>query len=175
MKSGQIIAIASAVVLTGLLFIAPRTVERNEQAATTSVEEGHDHDHDHEGEEGAEDLDAKVQKAVEIIQSGEQPPMVAIGMLREVLEEDPQNLGALYWMGEFSMMSGQFDKAEGRFQTMLAIDPANALAAKKLAEVYVATDRVPQAIELLENFVGEHTNQSGTEELKAYLAEIREQ
>ena len=49
-------------------------------------------------------LDVKVDEAVAIIQSGEGAPMVAIGMLLDVLREDPNHEKALMWLGNFSMM-----------------------------------------------------------------------
>ena len=68
-------------------------------------------------------LDAKVDEAVAIIQSGEGAPMQAIGMLLEVLKENPDHEKALMWLGNFSMMSGQWDKAVDRFHHLTQIRP----------------------------------------------------
>ena len=69
------------------------------------------------------ELDAKVDKAVAIIQSGEGAPMQAIGMLLEVLKENPDHEKALMWLGNFSMMSAQWEKAVDRFHHLTQIRP----------------------------------------------------
>jgi outer membrane protein assembly factor BamD (BamD/ComL family) len=66
-----------------------------------------------------------VDEAVAIIQNGEGAPMVAIGMLLDVLKEDPNNEKALMWLGNFSMMSGQWDKAVDRFHQLSQLHPEN--------------------------------------------------
>ena len=67
--------------------------------------------------------DAKVDEAVAIIQSRKGAPMQAIGMLLEVLQENPDHEKALLWLGNFSMMSGQWEKAVDRFHHLTEIRP----------------------------------------------------
>lgn len=50
-------------------------------------------------------------------------PMQGIFMMREVLEQDPENRDAIYQMGILSMQTGQFDKAIGRFQDLTRLYP----------------------------------------------------
>jgi len=52
-------------------------------------------------------------------------PMQGITLLREVLDEDPQNEMAIYNLGMLAITSGQLDKAVERFETLLALDPKN--------------------------------------------------
>ena len=108
MKRNQIIAVLLAIVAAVVLMRMPRTapVEEVVPAATENV-----------------GLDAKVDEAVAIIQSGEGAPMQAIGMLLEVLKENPDHEKALMWLGNFSMMSGQWDKAVDRFHHLTQIRP----------------------------------------------------
>ena len=108
MKRNQIIAVLLAVVAAVMLMRMPRTapVEEVVLAATENTE-----------------LDAKVDEAVAIIQSGEGAPMQAIGMLLEVLKENPDHEKALMWLGNFSMMSGQWEKAVDRFHHLTQIRP----------------------------------------------------
>lgn len=172
MKVGPIIAIASAVVVTGLLVTASRTPEKGAEAVSQEVHSDHDHS---ESVEGMSPLDAKVNQAVEIIQSGSQSPMVAIGMLKEVLEEDPQHIGALTWLGEFSIQSGQLDRAEGRFLTILAIEPNNLLALDRLLKVYASTGETDKSIAVVQEFLEKNQNHPEKEELESLLATLREQ
>lgn len=52
-------------------------------------------------------------------------PMQGIMMLREILEEDPQNEEALYNMGILSMQSGQYKRAVDRFEDLVRFYPDN--------------------------------------------------
>ena len=84
MKRNQLIALVVAVVAAVLIISLPRTpyeAEVIEEVEGTSV------------------LDAKVDEAVAIIQNGEGAPMQAIGMLLDVLKEDPNHEKSLTLVG----------------------------------------------------------------------------
>jgi tetratricopeptide (TPR) repeat protein len=51
--------------------------------------------------------------------------MQGILKIREVAEANPQNTEALFHLGGFSLETGQFDKAEGRFRQILEVEPGN--------------------------------------------------
>lgn len=167
MKKGPIIAVVSAVTLTLLLVLAPRTPEKEDAAV--------DSGHIHSDSEGVSELDEKVNRAVEIIRNGEQPPMAAVALLREVLEEDPQHIGALMWLGEFSIMSGQMDKAEARYVTVLAIEPDNYQALEKLLQVYEATGDGDRAAGAIREFLDKNESNPNREALEERLAGFEEQ
>ncbi len=52
-------------------------------------------------------------------------PMQGIAMLRQVLEENPNNEYALLNMGLLSIQSGQYDRAIERFEELISINPDN--------------------------------------------------
>ena len=52
-------------------------------------------------------------------------PMAGITLLREIVSIDPENREALINLGLLSMRSGQFDRAVGRFETLLELDTAD--------------------------------------------------
>ena len=108
MKRNQIIAVLLAVTAAVVLMLGPRTAPIEEVVPAATENTG---------------LDAKVDEAVAIIQSGEGAPMQAIGMLLEVLKENPDHEKALMWLGNFSMMSGQWEKAVDRFHHLTQIRP----------------------------------------------------
>ena len=112
MKKSTLIAFFGAVVIALVLWQLPRTPHQDVEAITS--EEGNP-------------FDAKVDEAVAIIQNGEGAPMQAIGMLLEVLREDPNHEKALLWLGNFSMMSGQWEKAVDRFHQLSQLHPENEL------------------------------------------------
>lgn len=98
--------------------------------------------------EEASALDVKVDEAVAIIQSGEGAPMVAIGMLLDVLREDPNHEKALMWLGNFSMMSGQWDKAIDRFHQLSQLFPENEMYALNKAQALLQTGDTTRAVEV---------------------------
>lgn len=107
LSRGKIIAIFSMVALGAVLAILPQ----KESASSAEVI----------------DLTAnqKIEEAVKIITEGTGAPMKGIQLLKEVLEEDPKNEQALYYLGNFSIQSGQFDKAVIRFQALLEVNAEN--------------------------------------------------
>jgi len=103
--------------------------------------------------EEASALDVKVDEAVAIIQSGEGAPMVAIGMLLDVLREDPNHEKALMWLGNFSMMSGQWDKAIDRFHQSSQLFPENEMYALNKAQALLQTGDTTRAVEVSDEYL----------------------
>jgi len=52
-------------------------------------------------------------------------PMQGITMLRDILEEDPENEEGLFNMGILSMQSGQYKRAVERFEKLVEHHPDN--------------------------------------------------
>ncbi|HUR65002.1 MAG TPA: tetratricopeptide repeat protein [Chitinophagaceae bacterium] len=63
-------------------------------------------------------------------------PMEGILKIREVVERDSTNAYAQMMLGKASLISGQYDKAIGRFQTVCRLEPDNLDAILLLAGVY---------------------------------------
>ena len=68
-------------------------------------------------------LDIKNKIAMTYVSSSN--PMRGIAMLREILDQDPQNEAAIYNMGLLSLQSGQYDKAAERFEQLIRINAQN--------------------------------------------------
>src|SRR5690606_14379853 len=66
-------------------------------------------------------------------------PMQAIGMLREVLAQDPKNETALYNMGMLSIQSGQHDRAVERLEQLVEINPNHTQGHLLLGIAYMNT------------------------------------
>lgn len=98
---------------------------------------------------GSSDLTAKTRLGVLLTQSGG-TPMEGILLLREVLEEDPEHIEALFSLGEFSVITQQFDKAIGRFEAILAIDPSHIRSLVYLGDCQLATQDKSAARETFE-------------------------
>ena len=67
-------------------------------------------------------LEAKTGLGVAYVNGGA-TPMQGIGLLREVVAQEPDNINANLNLGLFSMKSGQFEKAVDRFNTVLKQKP----------------------------------------------------
>ncbi len=76
-------------------------------------------------------------------------PMQAIGMLRQVLEINPDYEPALMNMGVLSLQSNQHDKAASRFRQVLRVNPENHNAQLGLAYSLIELNQTTEAKTLL--------------------------
>jgi tetratricopeptide (TPR) repeat protein len=90
----------------------------------------------------------KLIQAVELVNGDN--PMQGITMLREIIAEDSLNLTAQFYLGLFSVKSGQVEKAIGRFKTVIAIDSTFAQAYAELGGVYLQMDSLDAAMKQFE-------------------------
>ena len=77
-------------------------------------------------------------------------PMQGILLLREVVEKNPKHEMAQYNLGILSVKSGQYDKAVGRFEKVLVINPGNAEARFLLARTFASMGKKELALKNLE-------------------------
>ena len=91
-----------------------------------------------------ENLDAKTGMGVCYV-SGSSNPMQGISLLLGVVSKDPQNVNANFNLGLFSMRSGQYQKAVGRFQTVVMKAPTGE-AYFYLAQAYQNLNQKSEAI-----------------------------
>jgi len=80
--------------------------------------------------------------------SGE--PMKGVQILLAVVKENPNDIPANMLLGRMSVRSGQYDKAVGRFETVLKQEPENKEALYFLAQAYSGKGDKKKAIEMLE-------------------------
>ena len=130
---GQLIAIAGVVAIG--IIVATMPIKSSEVPVIDVVAETND----------LEGVDSKIKTAVEIITSGKGAPMKGIGLLKEVLEEDENNTEALYYLGVFSIQSGQFDKGSGRFESILELEPNNQEARLLLSRCLIGNNQPEKA------------------------------
>ena len=143
MKRNQLIALAFAVVAAVAIISLPRTpfeAEVIEEVGTTSA------------------LDAKVDEAVAIIQNGEGAPMQAIGMLLDVLKEDPNHEKDLLWLGNFSMMSGQWEKAVDRFHQLSQLRPEMEIYTLNKVQALMQTGDTTNALSTANEYINNYPN-----------------
>lgn len=129
LKKPQLLVLAGALVVVVLLVLMPRTPSGKQAATPPSMSPAQ----------------AKLAEAVALVQG--QEPMRGIMMLREIVQEDPDNVEAHWHLGLFSVQSGQFDKALERFKKVRDLD-AEAFPDVwfYLGRTYATLDSTDQAI-----------------------------
>ena len=123
-------------------------------------------------DENAVDNEDKTNLGVLIVETSANP-MQGITLLREVVENDPENLNAQLQLGFFSYKSGQYDKAVERFEKVLAIDPKRTDAILYIGEAYLAMDNKQKAIEKFEMFLQVSDNDIMKQEVEDYIKQIK--
>ncbi len=135
LKKPQLLALLGALVVIVLLVMAPRTPSGKKAAEVPTMDPSK----------------AKTAEAVALVNG--QDPMRGIMMLREILQEDSNNVEAHWNLGLFSVQSGQYDKALYRFQKVLALDSVNYPDAWfYLGRTYATLDSNAQAIAYLKKY-----------------------
>lgn len=126
MKIGPIILILLGLGLVTFLYLSPVVPAGEEKAS--SIEEV-----THKGLSPEQ----RVDEAIRQLESGELPPMQAILKIRDVANEYPKNVKANFTLGLMSMQTGQYEKAVGRFETVLQVQTENVDAMQFLAQAYL--------------------------------------
>lgn len=121
------------------------------------------------------DLDIKVDLGVCMIESASAlgtPPMEGIGMLKSVEQQDPTNIKALINLGYFAIKSGQFDKAQERFDQVLSVDANYADVYLYLADLHERQKDFNSAITDLEKYKSLVQDPQRIEEVDKYIEEL---
>ncbi len=119
----------------------------------------------------AKDYEAKCKLAMTYV--GSENPMQGIGLLKEVLKDDPKNETAIYQLGILSLQSGQNQKAVDRFKELIQINPANANAHYYLGVSLANTGDKDKAIASLERAKELETDKGFRAAVDDYLAELK--
>ena len=100
--------------------------------------------------------DLQIREAVQLVEG--QNPMAGIRMLKEILEDDPENLEALWHLGLFSLKSNQIDKAEERFVELIRLnqdrEPEYVHAHFYLGNIYATKGQYDDALGEFEHYQG---------------------
>lgn len=95
--------------------------------------------------------------------------MKGVVLLKEITNKDPENKAANLLLGQQGLVSGQFDKARQRFETVLKNEPENLEAMLGLAEAYKGLGTKEKAIELLEKSKKLIKNPEFEKDIDAYI------
>jgi tetratricopeptide (TPR) repeat protein len=123
-------------------------------------------------DKGDADNQTKTNLGVLIVETAPNP-MQGITLLREVVENDPQNENAQLQLGFFSYKSGQYDKAVERFEKVLEINPVRTDALLYIGEAYLANENKDKAIEYFERFLQISDNAAMRREVEDYIKQVK--
>ena len=116
-------------------------------------------------------LNAKTDLGVCYVEgSGE--PMKGIGMLREVVTENPEHENAQFNLGVLSMKSGQYVKAAERFEKVLSINPGRKEMYLAAGRAYMMAGNKEKALENFERLKKETSNPELLGQANNYINQI---
>ena len=107
-----------------------------------------------------------VERALTLIQGSN--PMEGIFMFREILQEDPKNTDALYYLGLLSNQTGQYENAVERFNQLISIDSSDKRAYLQLGISNYQLGNVERADSLF-NIIRESNDQLLIKDLDNFL------
>lgn len=104
---------------------------------------------------------------------GSPNPMKGILMLREVVTTNPKHENAQLNLGFLSVKSGQYDKAQERFDKVLEINPARLDVFVFKAQAYYQSGNKEKAIENFEKFKQFSNDNELVAEVDKYIKDIK--
>lgn len=125
------IFIVLSIGLTVLFLLLPKHPTSKEVASTT-----------------ADPDSLKLQQAVELVNGAN--PMEGITLLREMIAEDSTNADAHYYLGLFSVKSGQLDKAIARFEKVVGLRPNDIKYQVEVGYQFMVMDTMSLALQCFE-------------------------
>lgn len=99
--------------------------------------------------------------------------MQGVLLLREITTRNPNHVPANLILGQQGIVSGQFEKAIGRFERVLGVEPDNVEAILGLSEAYKNTGAKEKAIALLERAKKSMNNPEFSKDVDAYMKTIK--
>jgi predicted Zn-dependent protease len=110
-------------------------------------------------------------EAVALVNGSE--PMRGIQMLRQIVEEEPDNAEAHWHLGLFSVQSGQVDKALDRFKKVRDLDAEGFPDVWfYLGRTYATMDSIDQAISCLRKYKTLVEDTAITRQVDGFLKEL---
>ena len=133
-NQGKIVLIVGSILLIVLLVNLPR-IPADKRAAASAQE--------------LSESERTIQKALDLVRG--EAPMQGILMLRDLAENEPDNIDAQWHLGELSVESKQFEKAVDRFEKVCKLDdaenPKYLMAYFYLGNLYANLSQNEKAIE----------------------------
>lgn len=115
-------------------------------------------------------LEAKTKMAMTYLSTA---PMQGVGMLREVIQEDPKNQLALFNLGMLSIQSGQHEKAINWLNQLVAVNPTHTQGTLLLGLAYMNTGDKKKAKEQFEKVKDMDKDPAVQATVDSYLKDLK--
>eukprot|EP00746_Dinoflagellata_sp_MGD_P023003 gnl/MRDRNA2_/MRDRNA2_153863_c0_seq1.p1 gnl/MRDRNA2_/MRDRNA2_153863_c0~~gnl/MRDRNA2_/MRDRNA2_153863_c0_seq1.p1 ORF type:complete len:102 (-),score=5.81 gnl/MRDRNA2_/MRDRNA2_153863_c0_seq1:457-762(-) len=99
--------------------------------------------------------------------------MAGIFKLKEILEKDSNNIDAHFYLGVFSLQSGQYEKVISRMDKVLSLDETVTDAYLYLGHAYSNLGDKEKAILNFEEFMAKTDNVTLKAEAKKHINELK--
>lgn len=120
----------------------------------------------------AANLDYKVRLGVTFMED-QQETMQGVQLLLGVVDEDSTHVSANLYLGRFGIISGQYDKAAARLETVLGMDPYSVEAHILMADAQMGLGNKEKAIEYLIQVKTLITDPEFVKNVDAYIERIK--
>jgi len=117
-------------------------------------------------------LEAQTAVAVIYVQI-DQDVMKGVGLLKDVVAKDSNNVQAIFTLGMLSIQSGQFDKAQERFEKLITIQPFNPEYYFYLGEVYAKGGKTQKAIKTYETCKTLLKDEAAKKEIESLINKLK--
>lgn len=117
-------------------------------------------------------LDAQTAVAVIYVQI-DQDVMKGVGLLKDVVAKDSTNIQAIFTLGMLSIQSGQYDKAQERFEKLITIQPFNPEYYFYLGEVYAKGGNTQKAIKTYETCKTLLKDEAAKKEIESLINKLK--
>ncbi|RMG83616.1 MAG: hypothetical protein D6707_00725 [Bacteroidetes bacterium] len=174
MKKNQIFALLFTGVLIVLLLVAScnskeKQPSEEQPAATEQTENANGNAQPSQTTSTGEE---SVEKALELIEKGSNP-MEGIQMLRNIAEKEPENTQAQFYLGIFSLQTGQFEKAKERFETVLKLEPKSIEAHLYYSDALAQLGETEKSIKELETASELTDNEELKKQINARIEQLK--
>ncbi len=99
--------------------------------------------------------------------------MKGVGLLKEVIGKDSNNIQATFTLGMLSIQSGQLEKAKQRFEKLIRLQPFNAEYYYYLGEVYAKGGEIDKAIQTYEKCKTLLSDKSAQQEIETIINKLK--
>jgi tetratricopeptide (TPR) repeat protein len=119
-----------------------------------------------------DNLDAQTAMAAIIVQV-DQDVMKGVGLLKDVVTKDSNNVQAIFTLGMLSIQSGQFEKARERFEKLITLQPFNPEYYFYLGEVYAKSGNSEKAIKTYETCKTLLKDETAKKEIESLINKLK--
>tara|TARA_B100000780_G_scaffold274870_2_gene240538 strand:+ start:163 stop:627 length:465 start_codon:yes stop_codon:yes gene_type:complete len=116
-------------------------------------------------------VETQIDSAIAMVNGGS--PMEGIFLLRDLSEEHPGNMRIQLNLGMFAVQSGQLDKAETRFNTVLEDNPNQAEALYFMGYIESQKGNNTKAVEYLEKALENASDENLKSEIQQFINELK--